>query len=209
MIKVGLLDSGVAPALAARLDASRSFVEAPAPDPQGHGSALARIILQHAPRVALLDARAFPERGRAAPGAVAAGLDWLRQEGAHIVNMSFGLRHDRTVLREAVAAAHAAGIVLIGSVPARGQMVYPGGYPGVIRVSGDARCAPGEISALGGTPADYGACPLDADGRPGGASFAAAHLTGVLARHMSEAERDPRALLDRLARFRGRERRLA
>ena len=100
-------------------------------------------------------------------------------------------------------------MILIAAVPARGGVVYPGGYAGVIRVSGDARCAPGEISALGGAPADYGACPADVDGRPGGASFAAARLTGLLASRLSESESDPRALLDALARFHGRERRLA
>jgi len=100
-------------------------------------------------------------------------------------------------------------MALIGAVPARGATVYPGSYPDVIRVSGDARCAPGEISALGGDPADYGACPRTLDGRPGGASLAVAHLTGILARQLGDASGDPRALLDGLARFHGRERRLA
>lgn len=210
MTRVGLLDSGIGAALAAHVGASRAFVDAPAPpDALGHGSALARVILQHAPGAALLDARVFGASRRTTPEAVAAGLDWLREEGARLVNMSFGLRHDRAVLRETVAGAQAAGMILIAAVPARGGVVYPGGYAGVIRVSGDARCAPGEISALGGDPADYGACPADVDGRPGGASFAAARLTGLLASRLSESEGDPRALLDALARFHGRERRLA
>jgi hypothetical protein len=157
----------------------------------------------------LIDAQVFAERQRTTPDAVAAGLDWLRAEGAKVVNMSLGLRHDRAALRDAVARAVAAGVVLVAAAPARGSTVYPGGYPGVIRVSGDARCAPGEISALGGVPADYGACPHDAAGRHGGASFATAHLTGLLVRHLDAIDRNPRALLDRLARFHGRERRLA
>jgi hypothetical protein len=124
--------------------------------------------------------------------------------------MSFGLRHDPAVLRHAIAAAQPAGMSLVASVPARGAIVYPGGYAGVIRVSGDARCAPGEISALGGDPADYGACPQDMGGRLGGASFAAAaHVTGLLASQLSKTSCEPRVLLDRLARFHGRERRLA
>jgi subtilisin family serine protease len=209
MIAVGLLDSGVAADLAAHVQASRSFVDAPAPDPRGHGSAIARIILQRAPGAALIDAQVFADRQRTTPEAVAAGLDWLRAEGAPVVNMSFGLCHDRAVLRDAVARAVATGMILVTAAPARGGTVYPGGYPGVIRVSGDARCAPGEISALGGAPADYGACTHDAAGRHGGASFAAAHLTGLLVPHLDEIDRDPRAWLDRLARFRGRERRLA
>jgi hypothetical protein len=154
-------------------------------------------------------AQVFDARQRTTPELVAAGLDWLRDEGARIVNMSFGLHHDRAVLRHAIVTAQAAGMILVASAPARGAMVYPGGYAGVIRVSGDARCGPDEISALGGDPADYGACPHDADGRLGGASFAAAHVTGLLASHLSKTGCEPRALLDRLARFHGRERRLA
>ena len=206
---VGLLDSGVEAAVAAQIRASRAFVDEPGPGPFGHGTAIARIILHHAPHAPFLSAQVFGESQRTTPELVAAGLDWLRQENACIVNMSFGLHPDRAVLRHAVAAAQAAGMILVASVPARGAMVYPGGYAGVIRVSGDARCAPGEISALGADPADYGACPKDADGRLGGASFATAHVTGLLARHLSETDRDQRALLDRLARFHGRERRLA
>jgi subtilisin family serine protease len=209
MITVGLLDSDVAAALGTPVRASRAFVDGLGPDPHCHGTAVARIILQHAPGAALLDARVFAERQRTTPEAVAVGLHWLHEEGARIVNMSFGLRHDRAVLRGAVAAARAAGMILVASVPARGGPVYPGSYPGVIRVSGDARCAPGEISALGGAPADYGACPQDMEGRHGGASFAAAHLTGLLACHLSQIDREPRALLDQLARYHGRERRLA
>jgi subtilisin family serine protease len=207
--RVGLLDSGVEPAVAAHLSASRAFVGQGAAQLLDHGTAIARIVLHYAPGAALLHAQVFGERQRTTPELVAAGLDWLREEGARIVNMSFGLRPDRPVLRHAAAAAQEAGLILVASVPARGAVVYPGGYAGVIRVSGDARCAPGEISALGGDPADYGACPKDMVGRPGGASFAAAHVTGLLARHLSETEREPRVLLDRLARFHGRERRLA
>jgi subtilisin family serine protease len=206
---VGLVDSGVEATVAAHISASRAFVEGPRSGPFGHGTAIARIILHHAPKAPLLDARVFGDRQRTTPELVAAGLDWLRDEGARIVNMSFGLRHDRAVLRQAIAAAQTAGMILVAAAPARGAMVYPGGYAGVIRVSGDARCGPDEISVLGGEPADYGACPYDTDGRLGGASFAAAHVTGLLARQVSETEREPRALLEQLARFHGRERRLA
>jgi subtilisin family serine protease len=208
-IVVGLLDSGVEAALSAHFRASRAFVDETRPGPYGHATAIARIILHHAPGAAVVHAQAFGARQRTTPALVAAGLDWLRDEGARIVNMSFGLHHDRAVLRHAIVTAQAAGMILVASAPARGAMVYPGGYAGVIRVSGDARCAPGEISALGGDPGDYGACPQDADGRLGGASFATAHVTGLLAGHLSGTDRDPRALLDRLARFHGRERRLA
>jgi subtilisin family serine protease len=210
VITVGLLDKGVEAALVGRIAGSRCFVDGPpAPDHHGHGTAIARIILHHAPRARLLVADLFGAHDRATPEAVAAGLDWLREERTRIVNLSFGLRDDRAVLRVAVEAALAAGLDLLAATPARGARVFPASYPGVMRVTGDARCATGEISALGGRPADFGACPRGMDGEAGGASFAVGHVSGLLAARLADGRVDPQAELARLARFHGPERRLA
>ena len=209
-VTLGLLDSGVAAALAERIAGCRCFTDAPpAADRRGHGSAIARIILHHALGARLLVADVFGARDRATPEAVAAGLDWLRMEKARIVNLSFGLREDRAILRAAVEAALTAGMVLLAATPARGAGVFPASYPGVIRVTGDARCASGEISALGGRPADFGACPRALDGEVGGASFAVGHASGLLAARLTDGRGEPEAELARLARFHGPERRLA
>jgi len=226
-VLVGLLDSGTAPDLAPAVVDARSFRLGEADlvtagpveqDRLGHGSTLARIIAETAPEARLLDAQVFRTSLATSPAVVAAGLDWLARRGARIVNMSFGLRHDREVLRRACASACDAGVILLASAPARGAMVYPAGYPSVVKVSGDARCLPGEISTLGGAQADFGAHPrppVDAPGagRSGGASFAVAHLCGRLARFLAErpgAGRDE-ALehLAALARYHGPERRRA
>jgi subtilisin family serine protease len=208
-ITVGLLDSGIEPSLSDRIAARRRFVDAPpGPDRRAHGNAIARIILHHAPAARLLVADVFGARARTTPEAVADGLDWLRVERARIVNMSFGLREDRTPLRVAIETALAAGLILLAASPARGARVFPAGYPGVIRITGDARCAPGEISALGGRPADFGACPRGLDGEAGGASFATGHVSGLLAAGLA-GDVDPATELQRLARFHGPERRLA
>ena len=222
---IGLLDSGLAPELAPSVAAGRRFAldgqgeVAAGPvesDRLGHGSVLARIILEAAPQVRLLDAQVFLASIATTPAAAAAGLDWLVGAGARIVNMSFGLRHDREVLRRACAEAAAAGVILLAAAPARGAMVYPAGYPGVVKVSGDARCAPGEVSTLGGRQADFGAHPRplsDADdaGRSGGASFAVAHLCGLLAAYLArEPDADHAAALahlDSISRYHGPERR--
>jgi hypothetical protein len=91
------------------------------------------------------------------------------------------------VLAAAVARAIASGCIIVASMPARGAVVYPAAYPGVIRATGDARCAPGELSCLG--PGFFGACPrwtasgpassgADAGGGVrGGASAGAAWVT--------------------------------
>ena len=208
MIRVGLVDTGGAAPRASAVAATRTFTDsARTADARGHGTAVAAIILHHAPHARLLDARAFGADARAEPATIAAALHWLIAERAQLVNLSLGLRHDRAVLRAAVAASQAAGLLLIAATPARGGPVYPAAYPGVLRVTGDARCAPAEISALGGTPADYGACPRDLAGTAGGASLATAHITGLLARGLSRSAADPHTMLARAARFVGRERR--
>lgn len=207
-VRVGLLDSGVAEPIAAHVVAAETFTGEPlAPDRLGHGTSLAAILLHHAPDAALYNAQVFGARRVTAPNVVADGLHWLAEMGVKIVNMSFGLRDDRAVLGQSVAAARTAGIILVAATPARGAAAFPGAYPGVIRVTGDARCEFSEISALGGTPADFGACPRGLDGRLGGASLATAHVTGLLAGHLEASLENPVGELERTARFRGRERR--
>ena len=131
---VGLLDSGVGDDLAAQVAAARAFrptgdemveVGETTPDAVGHGSALARVILSHAPGIRLLDAQVLGTRGTTSAAAVAAGLDWLAAQRAALVNISLGLRADRAELGAACAAALAGGCVLLGASPARGEPVYP------------------------------------------------------------------------------------
>ena len=219
-VTVGLLDSGAAAdaVLASRtftLDAAGEIavLDDGGADMLGHGSALARLINAAAPDTALLNARIFIESFACTPAAAAAGLDWLIGEGAQIVNMSFGLRQDRAVLRQACSRAVASGALILASAPARGRAVFPGSYEGVVRVSGDARCATGEFSTLGGGQADFGAhveAP-DGDGDGGGASFAVARLAGAAACFLGQNPRAGRAaILDHLngvARYHGPERR--
>ncbi len=151
-----------------------------------HGTAMASIIVALAPQVSLYDARVFPEQGLATPSAVASGLDWLIEQDVELVNISLGLREDRDVLRLACARATEQGVLVIAAAPAHGPAVYPSAYPGVLRVTGDARCAPGEYAWLDSEQALIGACVGGMDhqpGRPGGgASCAVAHVTGALAR---------------------------
>jgi hypothetical protein len=207
VIRVGLVDTGVDRALAGSIAAAKTFATTPPGETSGHGTTVARIVLHHAPHARLLCAEAFGPGGRAEAAAVAEALRWLILERVRLVNLSLGLMHDREILRAAIAEALAAGLILVASTPARGAPAYPAAYPGVLRVTGDARCQPAEVSALGGEPADYGACARDLDGAPGGASLAAAHVTGLLAHGLSIGT-DAAAILGRAVRFHGRERRL-
>jgi hypothetical protein len=226
-VLVGLLDSGVEPGLERWVEAARAFRPcggegidegAVSADAVGHGSAIARIVLALTPGARLLNAQVFALRGGTSAAAAAAGLDWLARRGAAVVAMSFGLGADRAVLREACARARAAGCVLVGAAPARGAPVFPSSYPGVVRVTGDARCARREISHLATAQADFGACvraPTAAAAGHGsvaaaGASIAVAHACGLVAGHfLATGERGAgaaRLFLERTAAYHGPER---
>jgi hypothetical protein len=107
-------------------------------DAMGHGSRMARLLTDGDAVFELMLGQVFLG---ARPASAVAG-------GADLIHMSLGLAADRAVLAAAVLRAVGAGCVVVASAPARGCMVYPAAYPGVIRGTGDARCGPGELSCL-------------------------------------------------------------
>lgn len=187
---VGLIDSGVDAATAANLSASRAFrlaadgrvaASEPEADRLGHGTALAGVLMGRVPGIRLLSAQVFTDSLSCSARQVAAALDWMVLHKARLVNMSFGLRRDREVLRQACARAQAAGLILVAASPARGAPVYPASYPGVIRATGDARCALEEISCLATAQADFGAHVRIDDGPVAGASVGCARISALAA----------------------------
>jgi len=188
-VRVGIIDSGLAADEPGRLRvvAARRFVEggdgsietAPVEgDAIGHGSEIARILLEDNPGVDLLIAQVFAAQRKCSTAQVAAALDWLIGCGAAVVNLSFGIRQPDAQLRLACERASAAGALLVAATPARGAPTFPAAYPFCIAVSGDARCSAAQISWLGSAAVDFGAYPLALTGNPqnGGASYAAARI---------------------------------
>jgi hypothetical protein len=150
-------------------------------DPSGHGSRIAALLTRdHA--FELLLGQVFTNAGPTSSAAVAAAIDWAIARDAGLIHLSLGLEGNRAVLAAAVARAIAAGSIIVAATPARGAVVYPAAYPGVIRATGDARCAPGELSCLGSWL--FGACPrLESAGQPvasAGASIGAAWVTRAI-----------------------------
>jgi hypothetical protein len=146
-----------------------------------HGNGVTRAISRACPGADLYCAQVFSDKLVCTPHQVAEALNWLVAQGVHFVNMSFGLRRDRPVLRDACEQALASGVCLVAAAPAQGAGVFPSLYPGVVRATGDARCAPGQVSWLDSEQADFGGHP----GAPGdpfaGASAGCAAVTAALA----------------------------
>lgn len=189
-IRVAIIDSGFEDAIDAVARSQFVFendqvLQKPAtPDIHTHGSALADTVRKLAPECELINAQVFGQNMAASPIAIAAAIDWSVEMGARLINMSFGLPDDRDVLRLACERAIKNGALLFAAAPARGGPVYPSAYPGVLRISGDARLKFGEVSILeAGRQADYGGCV-----RPGGASFAVAQIVGLSARYLQSDE---------------------
>lgn len=214
---VGVVDSGHAPQQAALVQAARGFrltpdalLEEPATaDRLGHGTAVLEALALQPGAIRCCVAQVFAERWQTSPLQVAAAIHWLVGQGVVLINLSLGLRQDRPLLREACQRALDAGIVLCAASPAQGDPVWPASYPGVLRISGDARCAAGQWSWLDSAQADFGA-PVSAGGLAG-ASLACANFSGLLARHLQQHPGSDRAaLLEHLrcgAAFVGPERR--
>ncbi|CAI09070.1 hypothetical protein ebA5187 [Aromatoleum aromaticum EbN1] len=224
-LRVGIVDGGFVRVAPAALHAAAQFAsgefdggefdgaksdgvvrcEAPHGPALPHGECVAALVLDAAPTACLLDARVATVGRPATPRLVAAAIDWCVAEGARVVNLSLGLADDRRVLREACERAVGQGVLLVAAAPARGSPVYPAHYPGVLAVSGDARCAPDQWSRLdpaSAAGAAWGTCPDAPGGRPGGASMAAARFAGIVANHLVQhPDAGLRGLVDHLAAF--------
>ncbi len=180
-------------------------------DPTGHGSRIAELLTRER-SVELLLGQVFTTAGPTSGAAVAAAIDWAVERRADLIHLSLGLAGNRAVLAAAVGRAIGLDCIIVAAAPARGALVYPAGYAGVIRATGDARCAPDELSCLG--PWWFGACPrLESVGRAGavgGASVGAAWVTrAILAEPARVTPREVVASLAGRARFAGPERRTA
>lgn len=190
--RIGLVDSGHAPTQAPLIRAGRRFWldgealrEGPlTADGLGHGAAVIASLTTEAGDAELHLAQVFDGRGQTSALQLAAAIHWLIEQDVALINLSLGLRQDRPLLRQACAAASDAGILLCASSPAQGAAVFPAAYPQVLRITGDARCAPGQWSWLGTRQADFGA-HVAAHNGVAGASVACAALAGTLAAHLA------------------------
>jgi hypothetical protein len=175
-------------------------------DPTGHGSRVAELLISGG-RLELLLGQVFTAPGPTSGAAVAAAIGWAVERRAGLIHLSLGLAGDRAVLRVAVERAIDAGCIIVAAVPARGAPVYPAAYAGVIRATGDARCAPHELSHLG--PWFFGGCPqLEvADRARGGASIGAAWVTHAILQQATLAVPAAVEALTARAKYFGPERR--
>lgn len=219
-LRIGVVDSGHSPAQRVRVIAGRRFslleddlAESDLrDDPLGHGGAVIEAIRRRAPTAVFCVAQVFDQRGVTSALQIATAIDWLVAQDVRLINLSLGLRRDRSLLREACAAAIARGILLCASSPAQGEGVFPANYPQVLRATGDARCTEQQWSWLNSVQADFAACVHGTYPGQSGASLGCAALSGHIASFLIE---NPEASnehvvewLQKNARYHGPERRV-
>lgn len=193
-LRIGVVDSGCSRAQRQQVLVGRRFylvkeelAEAGLRDDLlGHGTAVIEAIGRRAPTALFCVAQVFDQRGVTSALQIAAAIDWLVAQQVRLINLSLGLRQDRSVLREACALAVARGVLLCASSPAQGEGVFPASYPGVLRLTGDARCGEHEWSWLDSRQADFAACVRGTHPGQSGASLGCAALSGHIAGYLAE-----------------------
>jgi subtilisin len=202
---VAILDSGVEadhPAVGGRLVRSMAvslesgeprYVEAEGEgDLVGHGTACAGIIHGLAPEAELVSVRVLGAENRGKGSVFAAGLDWVIDSGASIVNLSLSSRSEdyHPILHEIVDRAYFANVLFVCAANNVPGPSYPSLFSSVASVAAHDIEDPDVWFYNPNPPVEFAAYGVDVDvaWRGGGRlvvtgnSFAAPHITGYAAR---------------------------
>jgi Subtilase family len=180
----------------------------------GHGTAVAGIILQVAPKATILPIRVLAPDGSGNELNVVAGIDWAILKGAQIINLSLGATTDNAALEAEIDYATSRGVYVVVSAGNNGStssLTFPAqraktapnskflisvgsvkdtGLLSSFSNSGSAleTAAPGEniYTAVPGSKVSYAS----------GTSFAAPQISGLLAMMMMDVPAANRSSLD-------------
>jgi len=197
-VLVAVVDSGVEtdhPDLAGQVAVSENFVDGQRYTGELHGTAVAGVIAAHAgngvgiegvaPGARLMALRACWQQGDGATRCnsftLAKALNYALLHGAHVINMSLSGPDDR-LLQQLIDVARARGVRVVGAFDAaRADGGFPASHPGVFAVAAEGAvprvghiiAAPGRDVPTTMTGARYGMVS--------GSSYAAAHVSGMMA----------------------------
>ncbi len=170
--------------------------EGPHEDLYGHGTACAGIVRHAAPDAELMSVRVLGRRLSGKGVVFAAGLRWAIAHGAKVVNLSLstGREDAYATFHEIADEAAFAGVVLVCAVNNVPAPTYPGEFSSVISVAAHDGKDPFSLDANPRPPVDFGAPGIDVDVAwlggstllSTGNSFAAPHVTGLVARILSK-----------------------
>jgi len=159
-VKVAIIDTGIDkdhPDLVANLKGGVNFTSRFSTrwnDDNGHGTHVAGIVaavdntigvIGVAPEAHLYAVKVLDRNGSGYVSTVIKGIEWAKNNGMQVVNMSLGTASDVQALHDAVDAAYAAGLVLVAAAGNSGdgngstnEVIYPAKYSSVIAVAATA-----------------------------------------------------------------------
>lgn len=150
-VTVAILDTGVKashPDLSGRVAKGFNAITDKAgaqSDDNGHGTFLAGMIAGKsngagvvgiAPNARILPVKVLNADGIGDSDDIAQGIIWAVDNGADVINMSFGADSTNKLEAAAIDYANGAGVTLVAAAGNEGarQVMYPAGYPGVLGV---------------------------------------------------------------------------
>jgi len=143
-VMVAVLDTGIS-GLAGFVNARQvNLVDLPSDIStlNGHGTAVASLILQIAPAANVLSIRVADDLGSSNSWLLAQGIVQAVDYGAQVINISMGSYGDSALVKNAVEYAQSRGAVVVAASGNEGlaQSAYPAAYDGVVAVGAvDAR----------------------------------------------------------------------
>lgn len=207
-VKVGIIDTGLEadhPRLAGRVvqsvaveieDGEPRVVPDDGQDMYGHATACGGIILGLAPDVELVSVRVLGPDNRGKGAAFAAGLEWAIEEGIRILNLSLSSKSDSLlpIFHDLVDRAYFKGQILVSAANNVPAPSYPSLFASVVSVAAHGEPDPMRLYYNPAPPVEFGAWGVDVPiaWKDGGStvatgnSFAAPHITGLIARLLSK-----------------------
>jgi subtilisin family serine protease len=207
-VKVAIIDSGVDAAhpavggvqgyvaIAEAGDGTLVYDEAPHDDLFGHGTACAGIVRALAPSCQLYSIRVLGADLTGRGKTFAAGLRWAIDQGMHVCNLSLSTGRSEffALFHELVDLAYFRHIPLVCAANNAPGASYPSLYATVLSVAAHEGKDPGVIYYNPSPPVEFGAPGIDLQvAWSGGAtitatgnSFAAPHITGLVARLLGQ-----------------------
>jgi hypothetical protein len=199
-VRIAVLDTGVSahPAFGGRV-----FPIGEAGDPNGHGTAVASMILGNtsllpgvAPGSTVIALQVADENGYSDSFRIAEGILAAMDAGAILINISLGSTGDSALLRSVVAMAREAGVLIVAPTGNSGssRVLMPAAYEGVIGVgavdkAGQVLAFSNSGSGIDLVAPGYGlnaAWTGDGAAAVSGTSFSAPIVTGMIAGVMQQ-----------------------
>ena len=115
---------------------SASFLDAMNPA-HGHGTFCAALIAAVAPDAMIMPLRAFDDNGNADAFVIARAIRYAVQNGADVINMSFGMTEESKVVKQAVKFANERGVTVVASAGNGGtnERQFPAAFNDVLAVA--------------------------------------------------------------------------